>query len=161
MAEPMTMAEAHKHYFIIDWDGFLKSESADADGYLIDHNNRKSWLPKEIFERNYHEMTNLTFGAAIEALRLGEAICRSEWENGAFVVKQIPTHISENIIPQMQSLPQIAKDILMARQNPHIDYTNQMLIIHPDGRADSWIPSSSDVFANDWELVTPLKQKEE
>ena len=32
--------------------------------------------------------------------------------------------------------------------------TNQMLIINPDGRADSWVPSSSDVFAEDWELVT-------
>lgn len=28
-----------------------------------------------------------------------------------------------------------------------------MLIINPDGRADSWVPSSSDVFAEDWELV--------
>ena len=53
----------------------------------------------------------------------------------------------------MQSLPQSAKNILMSRENPHIDYTNQMLIIHPDGRADSWVPSSSDVFAEDWEVV--------
>lgn len=52
------------------------------------------------------------------------------------------------------SLPQSAKKILMSRDNPHIDYTNQMLIINPEGRADSWVPSSSDVFAEDWELVT-------
>ena len=154
MAEPMTMDEAHKHYFIIDWDGFLESETADADGYLIDCNNRKSWLPKEIFEKSFHEATSLTFGAAIEALKLNEAVRRSVWENGMFVIKQVPTRISENIIPHMQSLPQIAKDILMARQNPHIDYTNQMLIVNSDGRADSWVPSSSDVFAEDWELVT-------
>lgn len=44
--------------------------------------------------------------------------------------------------------------ILMNRENPHIDYTNQMLIINPDGRADSWVPSVSDVFAEDWEVVT-------
>lgn len=154
MAEPMTMAEAHKHYFIIDWDGFLESEAADADGYLIDYNDRKSWLPKKIFEKNFYEATSLTFGAAIEALKLSKAVRRSVWENGMFVIKQVPTRISENIIPHMQSLPQIAKDILMNRRNPHIDYTNQMLIIHPDGQADSWVPSSSDVFANDWELVT-------
>lgn len=43
--------------------------------------------------------------------------------------------------------------ILMSRENPHIDYTNQMLIINTDGRADSWVPSSSDVFAEDWEVV--------
>lgn len=69
-------------------------------------------------------------------------------------MKQVPSHIEGDIIPKMQSLPQIAKDILMSRENPCIDYTNQMLIINPDGRADSWVPSSSDVFAEDWEVVT-------
>lgn len=72
---------------------------------------------------------------------------------GLFIVKQVPSHITGDIIPKMQSLPQSAKDILMKRENPHIDYTNQMLIIHPDGRADSWVPSSSDIFAEDWEIV--------
>lgn len=95
-----------------------------------------------------------TFGVAIEALKFGGAIRRSGWNGkGMFVVKQIPAHITEEIIPKMQSLPQVAKDILMARENKAIDYTNQMLIIHPDGRADSWVPSSSDVFAEDWEVV--------
>lgn len=41
----------------------------------------------------------------------------------------------------------------MSRENPHIDYTNQMLIVNPDGRADSWVPSSSDVFAEDWRVI--------
>lgn len=94
------------------------------------------------------------FGKAIEHLKKGEAIRRSGWNGkGLFVVKQVPSHITGDIIPNMQSLPQSAKDILMKRESPHIDYTNQMLIINPDGRADSWVPSSSDVFAEDWEVV--------
>jgi hypothetical protein len=28
-----------------------------------------------------------------------------------------------------------------------------MLIVNPDGRADSWVPSSSDVFAEDWRVI--------
>ena len=68
-------------------------------------------------------------------------------------VKQIPAHITEEIIPKMQSLPQSAKDIIMSRENKALDYTSQMLIINPDGRADSWVPSVSDVFAEDWEIV--------
>ena len=95
------------------------------------------------------------FGSAIKHLKNGEAIRRSGWNGkGLFVVKQIPAHITSEIIPKMQSLPQSAKDILMKRENPHIDYTNQMLIVNPDGRADSWVPSVSDVFAEDWEVVT-------
>ena len=97
---------------------------------------------------------SMNFGKAIEALKAGSAIRRSGWnDKGLFVVKQVPSHITGDIIPKMQSLPQSAKDILMSRENPHIDYTNQMLIINPDGRADSWVPSVSDVFAEDWEIV--------
>lgn len=100
---------------------------------------------------------SMNFGKAIEALKAGSAIRRSGWNGkGLFVVKQIPAHITVDSIPNipnMQSLPQSAKNILMNRENPHIDYTNQMLIINPDGRADSWVPSSSDVFAEDWEVV--------
>lgn len=100
-------------------------------------------------------LATFTFGTAVLLLKAGMAVRRAGWNGkGLFVVKQVPSHITADIIPKMQSLPQSAKDILMSRENPHIDYTNQMLIIHPDGRADSWVPSSSDVFAEDWELVT-------
>ena len=95
------------------------------------------------------------FGTAIKFLKAGGAIRRAGWNGkGMFVIKQVPAHIISETIPNMQSLPQIAKDILMKRQKPCLKYTNQMLIIDQDGRADSWIPSSSDVFAEDWELVT-------
>lgn len=98
--------------------------------------------------------TYYNFGSAIEALKFGLAIRRAGWNGkGLFVVKQIPAHITEDIIPKMQSLPQSAKDIIMSRENKVIDYTSQMLIINPDGRADSWVPSVSDVFAEDWEIV--------
>ena len=101
------------------------------------------------------KLSNFTFGTAVLYLKAGMAVRRAGWNGkGLFVVKQVPARISADIIPNMQSLPQSAKDIIMARTEPHIAYTNQMLIIHPDGHADSWVPSSSDVFAEDWELVT-------
>lgn len=100
-------------------------------------------------------LNNYDFGTAIKFLRAGGAIRRAGWNGkGMFVIKQVPAHITSETIPNMQSLPQIAKDILMKRQKPCLKYTNQMLIINQDGRADSWVPSSSDVFAEDWELVT-------
>lgn len=110
----------------------------------------------------------MNFGKAIEAMTQGEAVYRDGWNGkGMFVVRQIPANIGKDVIPTMQSLPQKAKDIIMERENPHIAYTNQMLIILPDGTANSWLPSSSDVFANDWQVVgkeetflTRLKQEE-
>lgn len=110
-------------------------------------------LDYRLFEDSFR-MERMSFGMAIEALKFGLAIRRKGWNGkGLFVVKQIPAHITEEIIPKMQSLPQSAKDIIMSRENKVIDYTSQMLIINPDGRADSWVPSVSDVFAEDWEIV--------
>ena len=106
--------------------------------------------------RNNEYLANVHFGFGnvIKFLKEGKACRRSGWNGkGLFIVKQVPSHIGGDIIPKMQSLPQSAKNILMSRENPHIDYTNQMLIINPDGRADSWVPSSSDIFAMDWEVV--------
>lgn len=98
--------------------------------------------------------TGMGIAGAVDALKLGLAVRRKGWNGkGLFVVKQIPSHITGDIIPKMQSLPLSAKNILMSRENPHIDYTNQMLIINPDGRADSWVPSVSDIFADDWEIA--------
>lgn len=98
---------------------------------------------------------DFSFGTALLFLKYGYPVRRSIWSSkGLFVIKQVPAHITADIIPNMQSLPQSVKDIILSRKDPHIDYTNQMLIISPDGRADSWLPFSRDVFANDWELVT-------
>ena len=145
----------------VDGKVYLKDEAVPRsmnreDGYkVVYEGGYESWSPKDVFEKAYHEVGVMSFGGAINCLKAGLAVRRAGW-NGKemFVVKQIPCTIEANIIPGMQSLPQSAKIILMNRENPHIDYTNQMLIINPDGRADSWVPSVSDVFAEDWEVVT-------
>ena len=96
----------------------------------------------------------MNFGKAIELLKQGKAVYRDGWNGkGMFVVKQIPCTIGPDVIPGMQSLPQSAKEIIMSRENNSISYTNQMLIVNQDGRADSWVPSSSDVFAEDWKAI--------
>ena len=150
-AEPMTMTEAQK---VLGRE--LKPATLGEDGYLVEYNDGyKSWSPKSMFEEAYREVGSVNFGGAINLLKAGLAVRRKGWNGkGLFIVKQVPSHVTGEIIPNMQSLPQSAKDILMSRENPHIDYTNQMLIINPDGRADSWVPSVSDVFAEDWEVVT-------
>ena len=150
-AMPMTMTKAQE---VLGRE--LKPATAEEKGYLVEYKDGyKSWSPKSVFEEAYHEAVSVDFGRAIALLKAGLAVRRKGWNGkGLFVVKQVPAHITADIIPNMQSLPQSAKDIIMARKEPHIDYTNQMLIINPDGRADSWVPSSSDMFAEDWELVT-------
>lgn len=98
--------------------------------------------------------TGISFGSAIALLKSGFAIRRSGWNGkNLFVIKQVPAHIESDIIPNMQSLPQSAKDLILGGKG-YIKYTNQCLIYNGNtGQADSWVPSISDVFADDWELV--------
>ena len=98
--------------------------------------------------------SGMSFGSAIALLKSGFAIRRSGWNGkNLFVIKQVPAHIESDIIPKMQSLPQSAKDLILNGKG-FIDYTSQCLIYNGNtGRADSWVPSISDVFADDWEIV--------
>lgn len=112
--------------------------------FLQDYTRRTDW-----------QITDGTrdFGGAILALKAGKLLARKGWNGkGMFIVKQIPAEIGLDIIPKMQSLPQSAKDKLLANNQP-INYANQMLIVNAEGRADSWVPSSSDCFAEDWEII--------
>lgn len=114
-----------------DCPAFLLSLQRKFMGYYLVILEQRMAIAKG--EISITTLTGMSFGSAIQALKFGLAIRRAGWNGkGLFVVKQV----------------------IMARAEPHIAYTNQMLIIHPDGRADSWVPSSSDVFAEDWELVT-------
>lgn len=98
--------------------------------------------------------SGLSFGSAIALLKSGFALRRSNWnDKNLFVIKQVPAHIESDVIPNMQSLPQSAKDLILGGKG-YIDYTSQCLIYNDNtGRADSWVPSISDIFADDWELV--------
>ena len=98
--------------------------------------------------------SSISFGSAITLLKCGCALRRAGWnDKNLFVFKQVPAHIESDVIPNMQSLPQSAKDLILGGKG-YIDYTSQCLIYNGDtGRADSWVPSISDVFADDWELA--------
>lgn len=96
----------------------------------------------------------LSFEQVLPMIREGYAVRREIWgENGKMVFKQVPAHITADIIPKMQSLPDEAKRLVLAAGD-HIDYVSQCLIFDPgSSTANSWCPSISDVFATDWELV--------
>lgn len=132
---------------------------ASYGDYIIKGVNRKFYPCKpDIFEKTYDKaddsLSVMYFGDAIEVLKQGGVIRRAGWNGkGLIVFKQVPAHIESDIIPKMQSLPQSAKDLILKGKG-FIDYTSQCLIYNENtGRADSWVPSISDVFAEDWEIV--------
>ena len=99
-------------------------------------------------------MEKVNFGKVIEALKEGKCIQREGWNGkGLFIFKQVPSVIDNSIIPKMQSVPDSAKKILTTRNLEPIYYENQMVIVKPNGTIDSWVPSSSDIFAEDWVII--------
>lgn len=93
------------------------------------------------------------FSVAVSLLKCGFAVRRMNWDSNLWVIKQVPAHIETDVIPNMQSLPQAAKDLILAGKG-EINYTSQCLIYNElTGCADSWAPSISDVFAEDWEMA--------
>lgn len=124
-------------------------------------NHADQWLVSaSYFENNFLEFISkemavgFSFGYALELMKQEYAVARRGWNGkGMFVFKQIPANIGPDIIPRMQSVPDRVKGIIMDRDYPALNYTNQFAIVHPDGRVDSWSPSVSDCLARDWEIV--------
>lgn len=107
------------------------------------------------YNEPWRELKVLSFGEAIKALESGYTVRRKGWNGkGLMVFKQVPAHIGSDIIPTMQSLPTDAKNQVLANTG-FIDYTSQCLIYNSEtGCADSWVPSISDVFSKDWEILS-------
>lgn len=100
---------------------------------------------------------NLSFGQALIALQRGCNIARKEWGVGCFIVKQINSDITSDIVPKMQSLPEAAKKEIGKSGDGSIHYREQCLVIYPDKEcgcmATNYVPDWQDMFSNDWMIV--------
>ena len=107
---------------------------------------------------NIDAIGQLSFGTVISALNVGFLAYRKGWNGkGLFVFKQIrATIIGEDIIKKMTSLNDLSKQLIV-EANGTISYCNQCLIYNTNtGEANSWVPSVSDIFAEDWCIVTKI-----
>ena len=150
-----------KLYAFIRGDKFKELDSTTRAMLAVQYSDMSAYLnvlrlrsTKMENENKDGGCTGISFGSAIALLKSGFAIRRSGWNGkNMFVIKQVPAHIESDVIPNMQSLPQSAKDLILNGKG-FINYTSQCLIYNGNtGQADSWVPSISDVFADDWELV--------
>ena len=95
----------------------------------------------------------VSFGTAITALKAGQMVMREGWNGkGLFVFQQVPSDIGAEIIPNMQSLPQLVKDEFVKRGGG-IRYRNQLALVNPDNTIQGWSPSTSDALADDWIIL--------
>lgn len=135
-------------------DGFLVEY---IDGGTVNHPDFKgyiSWSPKDVFENSYRPVTGLSFGLAIEALKLGKKVCRAGW-NGKGMWLSLSTNGN-------------CKSRNIAYENFWSDNNSEFARLNGGGAevlpcitmktADDkilmgWLASQTDMLADDWMIV--------
>jgi hypothetical protein len=89
-------------------------------------------------------MKDLSFGGAVECLKLGKAVAREGWNGKGMFIYLVPG----NAYPAQTGVAkQFWGDTSMVPYSPYI----AMKAV--DGMVDTWSPSVRDVLAEDWEVI--------
>ena len=125
-AQPMTRSDAESHL------GRNVGGDKHGDGYLVEYEGGyQAWSPKDVFDAAYRPTTGMTFGLAIEALKVGKRVERAGWNGRGMWVEYAP-----------------AKDFSFSELNPHF------VIKNTNNSFSTWVPSINDCLADDWQIVS-------
>ncbi len=69
-----------------------------------------------------------------------------------FIFLQVPATIPNDVIPNMQSLPDSVK-AEFAKRGDSIRYSNQIALVEPNNHINGWSPSAADALADDWQIL--------
>lgn len=132
-AEPMTReAFEAKHGRNVGGD-------KHGEGYEVTYEGGyQAWSPEDVFDAAYRPIDGMTFGLAIEALKMGKKVARRGWNGkGIFIELQVPDQYSK------MSSPYIFIDTTgLQTDNPDA----------PRSRVP-WLASQTDMLTEDWRVV--------
>jgi hypothetical protein len=150
-AEPMTRAA---YNVFRGWTLPPEEDGSDA-GYLVEdlagkqnvptHAGYVSWSPKELFDAAYRPCDAMHFGLAVEALRRGDRVARAGWNGKGMFVYLVPA----NSYPAQTG---VAKAFF--GEGAMVPYNAYLALKGVDGTVNTWVPSISDVLAEDWGIAT-------
>lgn len=127
---------ADEGYLVEYLDGGRANDSRHA-GYI-------SWSPKDVFERAYRATEDMTFGAAIEALKVGKKVARAGWNGAGQCVYLVPAAAYP---AQTGAAKAIFGDAAL------VPYRAYLAIKTAQGDVATWAPNCSDALAEDWRIV--------
>lgn len=127
---------ADKGYLVEYLDGGTPNHP-DYAGYI-------SWSPKVQFEAAYRPTSGLTFGLAIEALKLGKRVARAGWNGKGMFVYLVPA----NSYPAQTGAAKAHFG-----DGAMVPYNAYMAIKNVDETVSTWVPSVNDCLAEDWAIV--------
>jgi hypothetical protein len=145
-AKPMTRGEYNTFR---GWEIPADEDPAD-EGFLVEYpDGYISWCPKQQFEEANRSIYAMTFGHAIEAMKMGMKVARAGWNGkGMFVLRQkgYPDGIPVNA--QTAAAFGLKEGVDLFKVQPYY----QMRCV--DGSHQMWLASQSDIDAEDWMVIT-------
>lgn len=110
-----------------------------GDGYMVTYEGGyRAWSPKDVFDAAYRPINAMTFGLAIEALKLGKKVTRAGWNGKGMRLKLVPNGYFDVGISIVEEQTKLLPWIGMKTA---------------DSRFVPWIGSQTDMLAEDWQVV--------
>ena len=137
-AEPMTRGafNASKGVILL-----LDDPCYNAPGYKVRYEDGyESWSPKEVFDAAYRRIDNMTFGLALEALKLGKKVCRAGWNGKGMFLLYVPSE-------KYGIISKIGLGIDKGNLLPWIGMKTA------DDKFVPWLASQTDMLSEDWQVV--------
>jgi hypothetical protein len=119
-------------------------ENPSDPGYLVQYEDGYiSWSPKDVFEQSYHKSGNLDFGAALKMLKLGFKVARKGWNGLGMFAYMVPAN----------AYPANTEAAKSHFGDSLVPYRAYFALKTAQDDIATWVPSGSDIIAEDWEVV--------
>ena len=116
-----------------------------GDGYMVTYENGyRAWSPKSVFDAAYRQIDGMTFGLAIEALKMGKKVARAGWNGKGMFIFLIPGSTFKVNRPPLLGIYPEGTTI---GYRPHIDMK------HANGDIGTWDCAIGDILGEDWQVV--------
>lgn len=117
------------------------------DGYAVVYaDGYRSWSPKAVFEEAYRPMEGMSFGLAVEALKLGKKVARSGWNGKGMFLYYVPAASYSAHGNKYGTMVGVFDDDM-------VPYCAYIAMKTAQNNVVPWLASQTDMLADDWHIV--------
>lgn len=127
--------------FLVEYVDGGKPDHPDFAGYV-------SWSPADVFERAYRPTSGMSFGAAIEALKVGQRVARVGWSKAEYLWLLPTATVKAEWCrePHLKAVAEANGGEIKGEGSIRMMTVDKSFIT-------GWAASQTDMLAEDWQLV--------
>ena len=158
-ATPMTRADYNT---LRGWE-LPANENGKDDGYLVEYldggkanqagfDGYVSWSPRDVFDRAYRPAAGLSFGMALEAVKLGRCVARAGWNGKGMMVFLIAGAVDATKPGDV--IEGVSRTMLDEADVGTVTRMPALCLQTPSGsHVVGWLASQTDMLADDWAIA--------